>query len=233
MLKVLIGLCLLLAPARVLPAREIVLGGQRLKVKLMDQQDFNGVVNEWRYGGRGRVWVQHGHLQMDATGVESTAWFTLELKGNLLITYEARILPPAGKKNINLIFLASAPGGGDVLKLYFTGQYSEYKNIPNYIWTFDAPQTRLRRNPGFLMVSENKKVLPEPGKTYHLAVTTWNGLIRCFIDGELIHSYQDPHPHTRGKLAFRSWHTRLWWDNLRVYKLLEVTTIRSLNSNLR
>ena len=227
MLKTFLCLCILLAPAQTLPAEEMVLAGQRLKVKLLYHEDFNRTVNHWRYDGRGRVWVEDGRLQMDAIGAESTAWFIKGMEGNLLITYQAHILPPAGANNINLIFLASAPDGGDVLKLYFSGRYSEYQRIPDYIWTIANTHTRLRRDPGFIVVSEDKKTLPQPNRTYHLAVTTWNGLVRCFIDGRMIHSFQDPHPHREGTLAFRTWHTRLWWDDLCVYRLLQVASSQS------
>lgn len=227
MIKALLCLFLVLGAAQTMPAEQITLGGQHLMVKLLYHENFSGPAKRWRYDGRGRVWVENGRLQMDATGVESTAWFTKEVQGNLLITYQAHILPPVDANNINLIFLASAPNGGDVLKLYFSGRYSEYQDIPDYIWTITNTHTRLRRDPGFTIVSEDRKTLPEPNKTYQLAVTVWRGLIRCFIDGRLIHSYRDPHPHTKGKLAFRTWHTRLWWDNLSIYQLLGVKNLES------
>lgn len=201
-------------------AEEVTLGGERFKVELLHEEDFEGVANRWRFDGRGRVWVENGRLHTDATGVESTAWFAEEMEGDLLITFQAHILEPVAAKNINLIFLATAPDGGDVLKLYFTGSYPEYHKIPNYIWTFTGGHTRLRRNPGFDMVSEDKNTLPEPFRTYNMAVSVQGGLIRCFIDGEMLHSWRDPSPHRRGKLAFRTFQTHLWWDTLRIYRLL-------------
>ncbi len=215
------ALCLLLLPAGLLSSEEVKIGDERLQVKLLHQEDFSGVADRWRYDGRARVWVQDGQLHMDATGVESTAWFTEEMAPPLLITYEAHILDPVEAKNINLIFLATAPDGGDVLKQHFTGSYPEYHKIPNYIWTFTSGHTRLRRDPGFQMVSEDKVTLPEPYRTYKLALTFRGGIVRCYVDGKLVHAYQDPQPHRRGKLAFRTFHTRLWWDNLKVYRLLK------------
>ncbi|MGH9325501.1 MAG: hypothetical protein ACRD2B_02245 [Terriglobia bacterium] len=89
------------------------------------------------------------------------------------------------ENNINVIFTDSAADGGDVLKLYFSGGYSEYQKIPDYIWTIANGYTRLRRNSGFMIASENKKVTAEPGKACHLAVTTWNGLICTFNQVDL------------------------------------------------
>lgn len=219
--KLLPCIVLVLSFAGPLAAEEVTLGGERLQVKLLHQEDFDGVVNRWRFDGRGRVWVEDGRLQMDATGVESTAWFTEDMEGDLLIAYEAHILDPVDAKNINLFFLATAPDGGDILKLYFTGSYPEYHKVPNYIWTVTGSHTRLRRDPGFELLSEDRKTLPEPYKTYQLGLTIQDGLIRCYIDHRLIHSHKDANPHKRGKLGFRTFHTRLWWDNLRVYRIVE------------
>ncbi len=212
-------LCLLFVLLPGAAAERVTVGGEDLEVKILHQEDFSGVADRWRYDGRGRVWVQDGRLQMEATGVESTAWFTGEMETPLLITYEAHILDPVEASNINLIFLASATDGRDVLKLPFTGSYSEYHKIPNYIWTITNTHTRLRRDPGFEVVSEDTKTLPEPHRTYRLALTVRDGAVRCYIDGRLIHSYKDPKPHVSGKLAFRAFHTRLWWDNLKIYRI--------------
>lgn len=222
MSRLLRQLCLLsLVAAGGMFAEELTVGEERFQVNLLHEEDFSGPADRWRYDGRGRVWIENERMQMDATGVESTAWFTEELTTPLVVTYEAQILDPVESKNINLIFLASGPDGGDVLRLPFTGSYPEYHEIPNYIWTVTAGHTRLRRNPGFQMVSEDTENLPEAHRTYKLTLVAEDGTIRCFIDGKPIHSYRDAQPHTNGKLGFRTFHTRLWWDNLKIYRLVE------------
>lgn len=202
-------------------AEEVTIGGKRFKAELLYEEDFEGVGNRWRFDGRGRAWLEDGRLQMDADGFECTAWFSEEMEGDLAILYEARILDPVEKNNINLFFMASGPDGGDVLDVLLTGSYPEYHELPNYIWTFTAAHTRLRRNPGFHILSEDKETLPTSHKTHALALTIQEGRIRCYIDGQLVHTYDDPHPHRKGKLAFRTFRTRLWWDNLRIYRLVE------------
>lgn len=204
-----------------LPAEELTVGGERISVRLLHEEDFEGVLNRWRFDGRGRVWAGDGRLQMSADGFESTAWFTKEVEGDLLITYQAHILDPVDKNNINLFFLATASGGGDILKVPITGNYPEYHKLPNYIWTFTGAHTRLRKDPGFHLLSEDKKTVPEANRDYELAVLVRGGKIRCYIDGRLVHSYDDPEPHTKGKVGFRTFRTRLWWDNLRIYQVLE------------
>jgi hypothetical protein len=198
---------------------ELRVGGRRLTVQPLHEEDFEGPLSRWRFDGRGRVWAEDGRLQMDAGRFESTAWFTEEMEGDLAITWEAHILSPAGDRNVNLFFLATASDGGDVLTVPFAGQYSEYHKFPNYIWTLTSTHTRLRRNPGFQILSEDTATVTESNMTYRLALTVERGRIRCYIGDRLIHDVTDPDAHRRGKLAFRTFRTRLWWDNLRVYRI--------------
>ena len=86
---------------------------------------------------------------MSADGFECTAWFTENIEGDIAILYQARILEPAGDRNINLIFPSHCGGGSDVLGVPFTGAYNEYHKLPNYILTFTSTHSRLRRDPGF------------------------------------------------------------------------------------
>jgi hypothetical protein len=198
---------------------ELLVGGRRLTVELLHEENFEGPLRRWRFDGRGRVWAEEGRLQMDAGRFESTAWFTEEMEGDIAVTWEAHVLRPGGARNINLIVLATAPDGGDVLSVPFSGLYSEYHRLPNYIWTLTSTHTRLRRNPGFELLSEDRSTVTEPDRTYRLALTVERGRIRCYLDGRLIHDATDPDAHRRGKLAFRTYQTRLWWDNLRIYRI--------------
>ena len=117
------------------PHKGVTVGGEELLVRPLYEEDFEGALDRWRFDGRGRAWAEDGRLQMDASGVESTA-------------------------------------------------------------------------------------VPDPHQDYLLSLTVREGKIRCYIDGRLIRSFDDPNPHRRGKLAFRSYRTRLWWDNLRVYGIV-------------
>jgi len=163
--RILLGGILGICCIATLSAETLTIGSQHFIVEPLHTEDFEGPAHRWRFDGRGRAWVEDGRLQMDADGFESTAWFTEEIAGNLVIQYQAHILDPVGKDNINLFFMATAPDGGDVLDVPFTGSYPEYHTLPNYIWTVTASHTRLRRNPGFEILSEDRETLPTPTKT--------------------------------------------------------------------
>jgi hypothetical protein len=158
---------------------------------------------------------------MDAQGVEMTSWCPFQMEGDLLITYEAFILNPTDANNINFIFMATGAEGEDIRKLELSGAYKEYHQLPNYILTFTKGYTRLRRNPGFNLVSENRDIKALAGTEYQLAILIRENQILCFINDIPVHAHTDDLPLPRGRVAFRSWHTRLWWDNLRIYQVLE------------
>ena len=204
-----------------LAAETIVLGDLDLNVDLLHHEDFSSGLGKWKIEGRGKVAVDNGRLRMDASQVESTAWFPHEVEGDILITFEAFVLEPPDANNINVFFLAAAPDGGSVLDLELSGAYKEYHLLPNYIMTFTSGYTRLRRNPGFNLVSENTAVKALSSTGYEVAILVRGERIRCFINNIPVHSYKDEDRHQRGRIAFRSWHTRLWWDNLKLYRVLD------------
>jgi hypothetical protein len=210
----------LLSFAQLRAAEDLTVGTFEVKADLVYQEDFSSDPKKWKSEGRGKVWAENGRLQMDATGVEMTAWCPYEMSGDLLITYEALILDPSDANNINFFFMATGTEGQDVRKLRLSGAYKEYHQLPNYIMTFTAGYTRLRRNPGFNLVSENTEVKALAQTEYELAILIQGNRIRCFINDIPVHVYTEETPLRKGRVAFRSWHTRLWWDNLKIYRVL-------------
>jgi len=202
-------------------AEDLAVGTFELKADLIYQEDFSTALKNWKSEGRGKVWTEEGRLQMDATGVEMTSWCPFEMAGDLLVTYEAFILDPPDANNINFFFMAAGPEGEDIRRLELSGTYKEYHQLPNYIMTFTTGYTRLRRNPGFNLVSEKTQIKALAETEYQLAILITGNTIRCFINDIPVHAYTDDSRLQNGRVAFRSWHTRLWWDNLKVYQVLE------------
>lgn len=199
---------------------ELTVGPFLLQAELIHRADFSSDISKWKQEGRGRIWVEEGRLHMDASKVEMTAWSPFEMEGDLLITYEAFVMDPPDANNINLIFMATGTNDEDVLGLELSGAYSEYHQLSNYIMTFTNEYTRLRRNPGFNLVSENTQVKALPATEYRLAILISENQVRCFINNIPVHAYTDESPLKRGRMAFRTWHTRLWLDNLNIYRVL-------------
>jgi len=59
-------------------------------------------------------------------------------------------------------------------------------------------------------------------KTYHVAVTKKGNRITCAMDGAVYLDKADDsanREHKSGIIGFRTWHTDLWWDNVKVTEL--------------
>lgn len=203
-------------------AEDLTLGTFGLQVDLLYREEFSSDPKGWKTEGRGKVWVEDGRLVMDASHVEGTTWCPFEIEGDILITYTAYVLNPPDANNINLFFMATAADGTDVFKVDLSGTYKEYHQLPNYIMTFTSGYTRLRRNPGFNLVSENRTVKALTENEYQVAILLEGNMIRCFINDIPVHSCRDDSRYRKGRIAFRSWHTTLWWDDLKVYRVLGV-----------
>jgi len=204
----------------VVGAENLMVGSFEVNADLLYSEDFASDVKDWKTEGRGKMWVAEGRLVMDASGVEITAWCPFEAKGDLLITYQAGVLEPEDANNIDLFFLAAGSDGRDIRKLNLSGAYEEYQELPGYIMTFTDGYTQLRRDPDFQLVSENRTVQVRAGFEYHLAILLIGDQIRCFINDVPVHAYTDQNRHRVGRIALRSRHTRLWWDNLKVFRVL-------------
>ena len=78
---------------------------------------------------------------------------------------------------------------------------------------------RLRRCPGFELLTERHVGECRAGITYRLAVRKEGGTIVFSIDGNELVRATDAKPWSGGLFGVRTFRTRLWWDNLRVTSL--------------
>ena len=79
--------------------------------------------------------------------------------------------------------------------------------MPNYIMTFTDGYTRLRRDPGFQLLSENRTVKALAGVEYQLSIVLKEDQIRCFINDIPVHAYRATASWSRPPTA-RSWPRR-------------------------
>jgi hypothetical protein len=160
----------------------------------------------------------------DGTNPGATLWWHEELPADVLIEFLAGAELPAENNaaNLNLI-LHAREADGSPYRADRSGKYDEYHQIPNYILTltggFQEGWARVRRNPGFGLLSENQEIRSEPGKNYHVRVAITGGRLRYWLNGRLIHDLRDPNPLPGGRFALRTWRSRVWWSDLRIYSL--------------
>lgn len=167
----------------------------------------------------------------DSTSSEGTTlWLKDDLASNdLIILAKAKSI--SGAANLNLMSNTREADHKELNVGLRDGNYEDYhygigennSTTPatkGYIATFTEDHSRIRKNPGFSLLTEN---LDKKGETDIWYDITWiinNGTLRYFINDELIHEYTDTSPLWNGKLGIRSWHTNSVWDYLYVGEIL-------------
>ena len=199
-----------------------------------------GIENWWSEGGE-RVWVEDGHLHMKADnpkvpgGGVATAWLKTQVTGDFRLEVEAHVVSSTlDANNINLFFCYSDPSGRPLIETRETrrnAEYALYHKLNGYIVTFlndfegeggrnpdgsTKARYRIRRNPGFRLLSEKFAARCRQGVTYRLGVTKRGGAIELSIDGRDVLSAADPEPLQGGLIGLRTYRTYLWWDNFKV-----------------
>lgn len=185
---------------------------------------------QWILEGHAEVTVAQNELHVatkpaaDRTNPGATLWWHEELPADVLIEFMAGAELPAedNAANLNLI-LHARESDGSPYRPGRSGKYDEYHSLPNYILTltggFQEGWARVRGNPGFGLLAENRAIRSEPGKNYYVRVALTGGRIRCWLNGQLIHDVRDASPLPGGRLALRTWRSRVWWSDVRIYAL--------------
>jgi hypothetical protein len=213
--------------------------------KVLFREDFDSWADNsklpagWWHEGSKAVRIEKGRLRADANldnnGEDygaSTVWLDKTFGGNIRVEFEAHVLTSDGdKNNINFFFLFSDPSGRPLLQTQnerADGQYGKYHKLNGYVFTFLAngnpneARFRMRDDPGFNLLQENFAYECRQNKTYDITITKMGNRITYAVDGtvylEFVDEAANPE-HKSGIIGFRTWHTDLWWDNLKVTEL--------------
>jgi hypothetical protein len=174
--------------------------------------------DRWIVEGSGEISAGDGRLTVNSP--QATIWWRQPLPADVAITLTAGVDAPAENNaaNLNLFFHAREVDGG-AYRFGRSAQYEEYHRIPNYIVTltggFQEGWSRVRRNPGFEMLSEERSTRSEAGRTYRIRVVVAGGRLRYWLDGKLIHDVRNKQPLPGGHFALRTWRSRVSWSDVR------------------
>jgi hypothetical protein len=165
----------------------------------------------------------------------ATLWWRNPLPADILIEMTAGVSLPAEDNAANLnLFLHARELDGRPYQFGCSSNYSDYQKIPNYIITltggFQPGWSRVRRDPGFAILSEEKSTRSEPGRTYRIRVMITGGRIRYWLDDRLVHDVRDPQPLPGGNFALRTWRSRVWWSDVRIAALTHEETRTNLSA---
>lgn len=192
--------------------------------KLIYKDDF---VNDekWSAEGTGSHWLADGKLFMDCLtdGQKSTPgitmWFTPELSGDIYICYETMVLEPEQWNNLNFFLMGRTLDGCLASKAGFSGDYGQYhEEAKLYIGTLTYRWSRMRKDPGFHVISEDLRENGEVNKKYFFEISKHGSVIEWRINGRLVHHAEDKESYKSGQFAIRSAGTFSWVRNLRVYQ---------------
>ena len=207
-------------------------------------EDFSkGMANWWVEGGQ-KVWVQDGRLHVKADpppktpGGVATVWCKTPTPANVKVEFDAHVISSRpGVNNINFFLCYADPSGKPLFETReprASAAYKLYHGLNGHIFTFlrDAKgeggrradgsakaRIRMRRCPGFHLMTETYDHHCEAGVTYHVTIAKRGGELTYAVDGQVYLRATDPAPLPGGLLGLRTYRTYLWWDNVKAVEL--------------
>jgi rhamnogalacturonan endolyase len=169
------------------------------------------------------------HKLILKTGAGVTVWLKKKLSGDIIITYDRKIIVNDGPfdrlSDLNQFWMASDPHQANL----FTrgGQLDEYNNLQLYYVGMGGNSnttTRFRRYDGLgnrELIAEYKDEshLLQANKTYHIKITVKNKQVSYWVNDLLYFSLEDPRPLNAGFFGFRSTKSNQEVSKLKIYQL--------------
>ena len=187
------------------------------------EDDFAGEPGQWVVEQMPGGTVRSGDNALVIEDVDGcTVWFREKLMGDVVISYDATVVSRGGPhdrvSDLNCFWMATDPRAPDGCPFApghaRTGKFEDYSSLLTYYVGYGGntnTTTRFRRYDGTAappLLPENdhreSKFLLEPNHTYHLRLTTHDGLAEFWRDGKKIFSFTDPAPLTGGWFGFRT-----------------------------
>jgi hypothetical protein len=183
--------------------------------------------------GYGGWWAEDNKLFVDDLTSDPsgmTIWIREEMPADIFIEYSAEVVPPQKAGNINFFFAAKTKDGGYIPDARFTGAYDQYHaegemHILTFTGKNDAMKipgwSRVRRNPGFNLISEDLSFTTVISTPYKIQIQKLGENIKVWINGNMIHDVDSSNPLGEGCIGFRTWRTKLYFEDIKVYKISE------------
>jgi hypothetical protein len=208
-------------------------------------EDGSTSPEDWWVEGGEKVWIEEGHIRVKANpagkgqpGNVATVWHKQVFPGDIQVDFDAHVIDSTiDANNINFFLLYTDPGGQPLYETRASREssaYNLYHVLNGYIFTFlndfhgeadpyDDGSTkgrmRMRRCPGFELMTETYAYHCRKGVTYHVTITKRGGDIAFAVDGKVYLEEHDADPWTEGLIGLRTFQTDLWWDNIKVTEL--------------
>ncbi len=227
-----LGICLLAVGLRAAsPADAPFTRGQ-----LLFTEDFQGGLEHWSSEQElpGRVAAAGGVLTVDVPA-GCTLWFRPELRGAVLIQYEARMVQAGGPNDrvsdLNAFWMATdARSPGDLFATRRSGKFSDYNQLRAYYVGQGGNSNTTTRFRRYIGDAVERPLLPEHdlrGADVLLRPNVWQTVllvalgnrIQYYRDGRLIFDFRDAAPYVQGRFGFRTTASHVELRNFRVYRI--------------
>jgi lysophospholipase L1-like esterase len=206
----------------------------------LQQDDFDAGLAGWTLESErpARVTATDGVLDID-TPAGLTLWYRSELRGPVLIEYEAEAVSAGGPNDrvsdLNCFWMATDPGSTTGPAGRRSGVFSDYNTLRTYYVGLGGngnTTTRFRRYVGSAterpLLPENDRSSPQdllrPNQFQHIRIVADGGLIQYYRDDRKLFEFKDSQPYTRGWFAFRTTQSHLRIRHFRVYRLIPADT---------
>lgn len=170
------------------------------------------------------LWVEDQKLYIDDYK-GATIWNVTEYPANLIVRYKVKGLArDDNKTNFNLMTHATEPDGTPLMVGHQSernGVYKTYHKLPNYLTTFVYKWSRLRRNPGFKLLSDVQSMASAIDTEYEVVFTANEERLRYYINGVKVHDEPNDNPLPGGKIGIRTWNTLAVWYDIAIGELIE------------
>ena len=206
-------------------------------------EDFSGGMDNWWVEGGEKVWIEDGHLHVKAENRPkhvATVWCKQKFPADVQVDFDAHVVSsPIEANNINFFLCYSDPSGTPLFETREarkTAGYRLYHGLNGHIFTFlndfkkesgtypdgsTKGRIRMRRCPGFRLMTETYDYHCKRGVTYNVTIKKRGGDITFAVDGKVYLKGKDDQPLGGGLLGLRTFATHLWWDNIRVTALAD------------
>jgi hypothetical protein len=215
--RVSIAICVLVSMLRAAePAGVPFVQGQALFT-----EDFRNGLRRWtsELEMPGRVEARGGVLTVDVPA-GCTLWFRPELRGAVMIQYEARMIQAGGPNDrvsdLNAFWMAiDARSPDDLFATKRSGKFNDYNQLRAYYVGQGGNSNTTTRFRRYIGDAAERPLLPEhdlrnaemllqPNVWQTVQLVALGNRILYYRDGRLIFDFRDPAPYTHGHFGFRT-----------------------------
>jgi rhamnogalacturonan endolyase len=204
---------------------------EKLTTKVIYSDNFDSDLSNWNVEFEkpetSSVKIIDGKLDV-STSIGATIWFKTQLSGNIMITYDVKVIEEGGAfdrvSDLNAFWMATDPLNSVIKR---DGKFASYDNLNLYYAGVGGHYNKFTRFRKYNGIAD-KTILKEYTDREHLLIgnTTYSvkiivnkGRVHYFLNEELYWDFQDEKPYKEGFFGFRTSKSHQQFDNFKVFRI--------------